>query len=112
MGSVTVTASADVLPTGLAATGGVGSVEIGIFVTVPVTAPDPALGQVGVAEAQLAVDVNVTGVSATGFVSGVLVYGNIVPDQNPGYTNETPSQSPAWSEETPSQNASWTRIAA
>ena len=76
------------------------------------TAPNPALGQVGVVETQIHVDINVTGVSATGSVSGVLVYGNIVPDQNPGYTNETPSQSPAWSEEIPSQNASWTRIAA
>tara|TARA_R100000935_G_scaffold25663_1_gene45486 strand:+ start:1669 stop:2043 length:375 start_codon:yes stop_codon:yes gene_type:complete len=71
-----------------------------------------ATGRVGAVEAQNHVDINVTGVLATGSVSGALVYGNIVPDQNPGYTNETPSQSPAWSVEIPSQNASWTRIAA
>ena len=57
-------------------------------------------------------DVPVAGLEATGSVGQVLVYGRIVPNQNPSYSEETPVQSPGYSEETPSQSPSWTRIAA
>ena len=56
--------------------------------------------------------IDVTGVSATGSVGQVLVYGRVVPDQNPTYTEITPSQSPTWLEEAPNQSANWTKIAA
>jgi len=42
----------------------------------------------------------------------VLVWGSIVPSQNPGYNPETPNQSPDWSADTPSQTPGWTRTAA
>jgi hypothetical protein len=54
----------------------------------------------------------VTGVSATGIAGQVLVWGTIVPNQNPGYTPVTPSSTPAWSDETPSQTPGWDDIAA
>jgi len=56
--------------------------------------------------------VNVVGVTSTSSVGQALVYGRIVPDQNPNYTQITPSQSPTWSEEVPTQSAFWTKIAA
>jgi len=56
--------------------------------------------------------VNVAGISATGTVGQALVYGRIVPDQDPTYTEVAPSQSPTWSEEVPTQSALWTKIAA
>jgi len=59
-------------------------------------------GQVGDVGAliEIDVDVPVTGLSATASVSpeGVLVWGSIVPDQNPGYSSITPSQSPGFTE--------------
>jgi len=42
--------------------------------------------------------VSVTGVAATGGVGQVLVWGSIVPDQNPEYSTVTPSQVPGWTE--------------
>jgi hypothetical protein len=42
----------------------------------------------------------------------VLVWGRIVPNQNPGYTPEEPIQAPGWSDETVSQSPGWTRRAA
>jgi hypothetical protein len=56
--------------------------------------------------------IEVTGVEATGLVNPVLVWGRIVPNQNPGYTPDQPTQSPGWSSETPSQSPGWTRTAA
>ena len=56
--------------------------------------------------------INVIGVNATGGVGQGLVYGSIVPSQNPNYTDVTPSQSPTWTEEVPTQSANWTKIAA
>jgi len=47
---------------------------------------------------------NVVGVSAIGQTGQVLVWGRIVPNQNPGYNPETPSQAPAWSAESPTQS--------
>jgi len=54
----------------------------------------------------------VTGFGMTSAVGQVLVWGRIVPNQNPGYTPEQPMQSPAWSDETVSQSPGWTRTAA
>lgn len=39
---------------------------------------------------------SVTGVSATGLTSPVLVWGLITPSQTPSYSNITPSQTPSW----------------
>ena len=52
--------------------------------------------QVGSVEGKANADVDVIGLSATGSVGQVLVYGRIVPDQNPNYTNITPNQSVNW----------------
>lgn len=52
------------------------------------------------------------GVSAKGNVGNVLVYSNIVPDQNPAYSEINVSQSPSWLKEEPDQSANWTKITA
>lgn len=67
IGSVTVVPQTNVFPTGLSATGGVGSVTV-------------------ITEA----NVFPTGLSAAGRVGPPLVWGKIVPNQNPSYTSITP----------------------
>jgi len=113
LGEVTVEANADVLPEGLEATGEVGSgfvIETQTFVFVK--APDAAQGQAGQVTPTGDAFVNVTGVSGTGEAGQVLVWGRIVPNQNPSYNPVTPSSTPAWSDETPSQTPNWDDIAA
>jgi len=55
-------------------------------------------------------DVSVTGVAGTGEVGPVLVWGRIIPDQNPSYTPITPTQNPSFSQIAPNQNPSYTPI--
>ena len=109
VGSVVVTAAANCPVTGLAATGSVGSISIVVDAAVDVTgiaatgSPGAATvtgtavvnvtgvagtGSVGAIDTNVDVDATVTGLQATGTVSpaGVLVWGSIVPDQNPGYS--------------------------
>ena len=111
VGEVTVAAGADVPVTGLEATGNVGSVTVDTQTFVDVTGVE-AIAQVGAVTVEADANVFVTGVSATGEVGTPLVWGRIVPNQNPSYTPEQPSQSPGWSEDSPSQTPGWTRVAA
>ena len=111
VGEVTVAAGADVPVTGLEATGNVGSVTVYTRTFVDVTGVE-AIAQVGAVTVEADANVFVTGVSATGEVGTPLVWGRIVPNQNPSYTPETPSSTPAWSDETPSQTPGWDDIAA
>jgi hypothetical protein len=111
VGEVTVAAGADVPVTGLEATGSVGSVTVEIVVNVDVTGVE-GTGEVGAVTVEADANVFVTGVSAAGEVGTPLVWGRIVPNQNPGYTPDQPTQSPGWSSETPSQSPGWTRTAA
>ena len=73
--SVTVTTNANVSVTGLSAVSSVGSVTV----TANANAP-------------------VTGLSAVSAVGSVLVWGTIVPSQNPGYSTVSPTQTPDWNE--------------
>jgi hypothetical protein len=111
VGSVTVTANADVAPTGLEATGAVGEVAVGIFVSVDVTGVS-GTAEVGEVTTTADADVLVTGLEATGGVGPVLVWGTIVPNQNAGYNGVSPSQTPTWLDEAPSQTPDWGQIAA
>ena len=61
-----------------------------------------------VAEANL----TLTGVSATADTAQVLVWGGIVPNQNPSYNPINPSSTPSWADESPSQSPGWDDIAA
>jgi hypothetical protein len=93
-----------------------------------------AVSAVGTVGTSADANVVLTGFGMTSAVGQVLVWGRIipgqnpgyqpdipvqsptwvgiVPNQNPGYTPEQPMQSPAWSEETVSQSPGWTRTAA
>ena len=77
VGSVLVTADANLLLDGVFATGVVGSVTV-----------NEGTG----------VDVFVTGVSATGELTPVLVWGRIVPNPGTVYTEIQPSDSTIWTE--------------
>ena len=101
--------------TGLEATGSVGSVSVEIIVNVDVTGVE-GTGEVGAVTVVAKADVAVTGVSATGEVGTPLVWGRIVPNQDPSYTPDQPTQSPGWTDDNPSsgplQSPGWTRNAA
>ena len=56
--------------------------------------------------------IQVTGVQAVGYVGDVLVWGQIVPDQNPNWQPIDDSQSGTWSAINDSQTPNWTEIAA
>ena len=57
-------------------------------------------GSVGSVVVAATAVVPVTGLSATALVNSatILVWGGIVPDQNPEYSTITPSQTPVWTE--------------
>jgi hypothetical protein len=57
-----------------------------------------AAGSVGTITITQSANVFVTGISATGSVGPVLVWGNIVPNQNPSWGNIAPNQNPSWIE--------------
>jgi hypothetical protein len=101
VGSVSVTGTASVAVTGIAATGSPGAVTVTGTALFDVTGVS-GTGQVGdVSELiEIDVDVPVTGLSATALVNSatILVWGGIVPDQNPEYSTITPSQTPVWTE--------------
>ena len=64
-----------------------------------------ATGFVGEVTIDIVLEVPVTGVEGTGQVGSVLVWGGIVPNQDPSYTPTNPSQSPSWGDETPTQTS-------
>ena len=109
--AITVTGEANVFPTGVGATGAVGTVDVEVRVVVPVTGL-PATGNVGTVTVKADASFAVSGVSATGEVGDVFVWGEIDPSQTPNWNEISPSQSPTWSDETPSQVPGWTDIAA
>jgi hypothetical protein len=111
VGEVTTEADADVSVTGLTATGNVGSVTVETVTFVFVTGVE-ATADVGDATVVAKGNVYPAGLQATGNVGQVLVWGTIVPNQNPSYTPIAPTQTPSWGEETPAQTPNWTNIAA
>ena len=52
------------------------------------------------------------GVSATGYVSGVLVWGEVDDSQNPDWQNINDSQTSTWVDVDDSQSPNWVPIAA
>ena len=58
------------------------------------------------------VSVAVDGVSATGAISNVNVWGIIDASQTPDFSTISSSQSPSWSTVDASQTPGWTKIAA
>jgi hypothetical protein len=110
-GYIQVKADANAPVAGLQGTGSIGSVSIEVRARAEVTGVS-ATGGVGDVTPAADANVYVTGVSATGEIGKVLVWGRIVPNQNPSYTPDQPIQSPGWNAETPSQTPGWTRAAA
>jgi hypothetical protein len=87
-----------------------GGVTVEVGITVPVTMDARANGLVGEVTVVANANAPVTGVSATGQIGPVLVWGRIIPDQNPSYTPITPTQNPSLSQIAPNQNPSYTSI--
>ena len=111
--AVTVTADANVFPTGVDATGEVGTPTISGDANVPTTGL-PATGSVGTVSITADANVSLTNTNlvATGRLGNVFVWGEIDPNQTPGWTGVAPSQSPSWTDVTPSQTPDWEDIAA
>jgi len=72
----------NVAVTGIAATGGVGSVGIQADIQVTGNVGTSAVGTVGVSS-----EISVTGVSATGQVGKTFQWDQIIPSQTPSWTN-------------------------
>lgn len=96
VGSVGVYSPA-VFVTGVSASGLVGDVTLSISSPVSVTGLS-ATCSVGTVTLSIGSTVSVAGVSATGYVGSVLVWDQIVPNQNPNWGSIAPSQSPVWIE--------------
>ena len=62
-------------------------------------------------DASLVIGVPVTGLELTLGLGNPTVFGLIIPDQTPNYSNIAPSQNPNYSNITPSQNPVWTEVA-
>ena len=77
--------------------GGVGDVTLSIGSSVSVTGLS-ATCSVGSVTLSIDSPVSVAGVSAAGYVGSVLVWDQIVPNQNPNWGSIAPSQSPDWIE--------------
>ena len=107
IGSATVTGDANVTVTGFGVTASLGVV----FETLNGFSTTSSLGDiqttnvgfsttssVGSVTTTSSAEVSVTGVTATGSIGQVLVWGAIIPSQNPSYSTITPSQSPSWTD--------------
>ena len=97
LGTVSVTADSIVTETGLQATSALGSVTVELVLNVDVTGVE---GTIGLGETTETADANVyaIGIQATGQVGTVLVWGEIVPNQNAGWVDVDDSQTPNWTE--------------
>jgi hypothetical protein len=97
LGTVSVTADAIVTETGLQATSALGSVTVDLVQAVDVTGVQ---GTTALGETTETADANIyaIGVQATGQVGTVLVWGEIVPNQNAGWVDVDDSQTPNWTE--------------
>ena len=84
----------DTVVTGVAGTGAVGTVAVGAVVTV--TGPSAGTASVGTVTSEGDANANVTGLSATGSVGSVLLWGQIIPSQNSQFSAITVSQTPSW----------------
>ena len=102
VGSVTVTGTASVGVTGIAATGSPGATTVVGTATVTISTGVAGTGQVGDVSTLVVgnANVDVTGLSATASVTPtqVLVWGDVVPNQNPNYNPITPPSSSSWSQ--------------
>jgi hypothetical protein len=94
-GSVTVIGASNVPVTGLAATSAVGGVTV-IAAAIVTTTGVSATSAVGAVTGQGGVKIFVTGLFMTTSVGNALVWGNIVPNQNPSYSTIQPAQVPNW----------------
>ena len=84
VGDVTLSISSPVSVTGLSATCSVGTVTVALGVSAFVTGLS-ATCSVGTVTLSIGSTVSVAGVSATGYVGSVLVWDQIVPNQNPNW---------------------------
>jgi hypothetical protein len=110
VGAVSVTGSAAIDATGVSATGAVGTVVVIPTTNVSVTGLS-ASGTVGSVTVLISQLVSVTGVAAFGRVSGVLVWGPVLPNQDPNYGPVDPTQVPGWSAVSPSQTPGYAAVA-
>jgi len=111
LGDETVTGDANVYPTTVAGTAAVGTLATRTENIFPVTGVS-STAVVGTVTGTGAATALVTGVAGTTVLANLLVWGNIVPSQDPDYTPTTPSQSASWSGTTPSQSPEWEDVAA
>ena len=67
-----------------------------------------AVGTLGDESVQGKANASVTGLSATGSIESVIVWGNIIPAPGTSYSTLTPSSSPTWSTVSTGASQTWT----
>jgi hypothetical protein len=108
---VTVTAGASASPTGVAATGAVTAPTVYLLLNVYLLGVSSS-AFVGTVTASAKANAYPTGLSAYGYVGQVLVWGRVVPVQNPNFVDIVPSSSTEYTEIIPAQNPIWSPILA
>ena len=93
----TVTCDANVYPTNVVGTTGLGSVTTISNNILPVTM-DAATGAVGSLSTTSDANIYPTGVNATGQIGKLLIWGTIIPGQDPSWGAISDSQDPGWQE--------------
>jgi len=100
-----------VYPTGVTGTSALASVGI-IGVNVIAVTTDALTSGLGSLTVVGHSNVALTGVYGTGAITSVLVWGVIVPGQDPEWAVISDSQSPSWGDVDEAQDPEWTDIAA
>ena len=114
LGDETVTGDATFEPTGVEGTTSLGNETVELITPVDVTGVEALAEVLGESALTFRLDAifSVTGLSTTGNIGNVLVYGDIRIDASDTYSEVTASQTPNYSTVTPNQNPVWDEEAA
>ncbi len=109
LGTVTVTGTAEVYPSGLEATGAIGQVTFALSIVVNVTGVSGTM-ELGTVVASGGATATPTGVYATGEIGQVNVWGQIDDGQVANWQNINDAQTPTWVAVSDTQTAGWQQV--
>jgi hypothetical protein len=109
VGTVNVTGTANVFPTGVEATGAIGQVSFSLSIVVSVTGVSGTM-QLGDVVATGGATALPTGVQATGLIGDVNVWGQIDDGQNANWQNVNDTQTSNWNVVSDTQTAGWQEV--
>ena len=81
------------------------------LLVMPMFTQSASTGQIGDLTPQASAGVSVTGISATGQISQLTVWGIVDDSQDPSWSAVSDSQTPGWSDVNDSQSPDWKEVA-